>query len=73
MIDPSHNAQRLIRFETSERSMVSDQDPLTQHIVQDRIGRQLREMYSDLMEQPLPAQLAFLLSRLDCEPAGERE
>jgi hypothetical protein len=73
MIDPSFMAQRPIRMDSGPRSGPAELDLFTQQVVQDRIGRQLREMYSDLMEQPLPDRLASLLSQLERESEGEHE
>ena len=75
MIDRSYMAHRPIRVVSSRRSGSGpgEQDSFTQQVVQDRIGRELREMYSDLMEQPLPDRLALLLSQLERDSQGEHE
>jgi hypothetical protein len=71
MIDLSFPNQRLIRVDFGASSSFAEQDQFAQQVLQDRIGRQLREMYSDLMEQPLPARLAALLRQLESAPQGE--
>jgi hypothetical protein len=71
MIDLSFPNQRLIRVDFGARSSFAEQDQFAQQVLQDRIGRQLRDMYSDLMEQPLPERLAALLSQLESAPQGE--
>jgi hypothetical protein len=73
MINSSSTAVRPIRLVSSERPVGSDRDSLTQQVIQDRIGRQLREMYSELVDQPVPDHLAKLLSQLDRESRGEQE
>jgi hypothetical protein len=45
-------------------------DPKLDRTVQTRIGDQLRAMYDDLMQQPLPDKLRDLLARLD-QPGEE--
>jgi len=40
-------------------------DPTLDRIIQRRIGDQLRAMYDDLMQQPVPDRFADLLSKLD--------
>jgi hypothetical protein len=73
MINSSPITSRPIRLVSSERPAEPARDPLTQHVIQDRIGRQLREMYSELVDQPVPDHLAKLLSQLDRESRGEQE
>ncbi len=46
-------------------------DPKLDRAIQTRIGDQLRAMYDDLMQQPMPDRLKDLLSRLD-QPGGEK-
>ena len=70
MINSSPTALRPIRLVSSERPVERERDSLTQQVIQDRIGRQLREMYSELVDQPVPDHLAKLLSQLDRE-SGE--
>jgi hypothetical protein len=65
--------QNLIRFEIWDPSPGPADNPFTRQVVQDRIGRQLRDMYSDLMQQALPPNLAKLLEQLEQEFKGERE
>jgi len=72
MIDLSAFATRPIRLST-ERSDKPEQDSFTQRIFQDRIGRQLRDMYAELMDQPVPEHLAALLNRLNEESRGDDE
>jgi hypothetical protein len=72
MIDPSFNGLRPIRVGAGRGDLL-EQDAFTQQVVQDRIGHQLREMYSDLMKQPLPDHLASLLVQLQRESEGGRE
>jgi hypothetical protein len=45
-------------------------DPKLDRAIQSRIGDQLRAMYDDLMQQPVPDKLRDLLSRLE-NPNGE--
>ncbi|MGO4704593.1 NepR family anti-sigma factor [Microvirga sp. 2MCAF38] len=42
-----------------------DPEPRLDEISQSRIGEQLRAMYDDLMQQPIPDKFAELLSKLD--------
>jgi hypothetical protein len=72
MIDLSAFSTRPIRL-AAERSGGPERDSFSQRIFQDRIGRQLREMYSELMDQPVPEHLAALLGRLDEESRGGKE
>jgi len=46
-------------------------DPKLDRIIQRRIGDQLRAMYDDLMQQPVPDRFADLLSKL--EQSGEEK
>ncbi len=46
-------------------------DPKLDRSVQRRIGDQLRAMYDDLMQQPVPDRFADLLSRLE-QSGGEK-
>jgi len=73
MIGSSPRMQNLIRFDLWEPSPSPTDNPFTRQVVQDRIGRQLRDMYSDLMQHPLPPDLAKLLEQLEQEFKGERE
>jgi hypothetical protein len=72
MITSSPIALRPIRLAT-ERSGEPEHDAFTQQVIQDRIGRQLREMYSELMDQPVPEHLAVLVGRLAQESGGDAE
>jgi CRP-like cAMP-binding protein len=40
-------------------------DPKLDRVIQRRIGDQLRAMYDDLMQQPVPDRFADLLSKLE--------
>jgi len=71
MINPSPIALRPIRLAAAERSSGPEQDSFTQQVIQDRIGRQLREMYTELMDQPVPEHLAVLIGRLEQESRGD--
>ena len=73
MIGPSPRMQDLIRFDLWETSPGPTDNPFTRQVVQDRIGRELRDMYSDLMQQPLPPDLVELIEQLEREFQGERE
>jgi hypothetical protein len=73
MIGSSPGMQNLIRFDSWEPSPGRTDNPFTRQVVQDRIGRQLRDMYSDLMQQPLPPDLVELIEQLEREFHGERE
>ena len=72
MINSSPIALRPIRL-AAQRSDGPEQDSFTQQVIQDRIGRQLREMYAELMDQPVPEHLAVLLGRLEQESRGDDE
>jgi hypothetical protein len=41
------------------------QEPSLDRVIQERIGTQLRAMYDDLMQQPVPDRFADLLGKLD--------
>jgi hypothetical protein len=73
MIGSSFSPQRLICVDSGRQFGLVEQDSFTQQILQDRIGRQLREMYSELMEEPLPDRLTSLLAELERAPQGEQE
>ncbi len=49
----------------SPLSMKLEPDPKLDSTSQKRIGDQLRAMYDDLMQQPVPDRFAELLGRLD--------
>jgi Anti-sigma factor NepR len=53
--------------------LLSDPDTKLDRAVQARIGDQLRAMYDDLMQQPIPDRFKDLLSRLDQERQEEPE
>ena len=46
-------------------------NPKLDRVIQGRIGDQLRAMYDDLMQQPVPDRFADLLSKL--EQSGEEQ
>jgi len=50
--------------EASETGPASG-EPALDRAVQERIGSHLRQMYSDLMQQPVPDRFAELLGRLE--------
>jgi hypothetical protein len=68
----SFRMQNLIHFDRWEPPSGPTDNPFTRQVVQDRIGRQLRDMYSDLMQQPLPPDLVNLIKQLEREFQGER-
>ncbi|MGP9819993.1 NepR family anti-sigma factor [Salinarimonas sp. NSM] len=46
-------------------------DPRLDRAIQSRIGDQLRAMYSDLMDQPVPDRFKDLLAQLDSQNKTE--
>ncbi len=72
MINSSLTIPRPIRLDSSDHTG-PDRNPFTQQVIQDRIGRELRQMYAELMDQPVPDHLATLLSRLEKDVQGEGE
>lgn len=47
-------------------------EPALDRQIQSRIGDQLRAMYDELMQQPVPDRFADLLSRLDQRGSGSK-
>jgi hypothetical protein len=47
------------------------EDPRLDRAIQTRIGDQLRAMYDDLMEQPVPDRFKDLLARMDDSAEGK--
>lgn len=48
-------------------------EPQLDQTSQSRIGEQLRAMYDDLMQQPVPDRFAELLAKLDAGPPPQKE
>jgi hypothetical protein len=51
--------------ESSLSDKLSSEEPKLDRAVQSRIGDQLRAMYDDLMQQPVPDRFRDLLSQLE--------
>lgn len=49
----------------SDKLMSDSNDPKLDRVIQTRIGDQLRAMYDDLMQQPVPDRFKDLLSQLE--------
>jgi Anti-sigma factor NepR len=58
---------REIAFPEVSRLDEASSEPSLDRAIQSRIGDQLRAMYDNLMQQPIPDRLAELLGRLEQE------